>query len=109
MPDDASPFRKLVRLLGIAVLGLAACGLAHAADFLFKNEIGLESLARYNSIVKAIPEAGELANNRSWVACLLLDHRFPARHMTLVITERIGAPATLADFASMSELLSAQA
>jgi hypothetical protein len=40
---------------------------------------------------------------------VLLDHGFPARHLTPFITERIGAPATLADFASMSELLSAQA
>jgi hypothetical protein len=40
---------------------------------------------------------------------VLLDHGFPAQHMTPVITERIGAPATLADFAAMSELLSAQA
>jgi hypothetical protein len=82
---------------------------AHAADFIFKNEIGLESLPRYNSIAKAIPEAGEPANNGSWVTRVLLDHGFPARHLTPFITERIGAPATLADFASMSELLSAQA
>jgi len=82
---------------------------AHADGFLFKNEIGLESLPQYNSIADAIPEAGEPADNGSWVTHVLLDHGFPARHMTPIITGRIGAPATLADFASMSELLSAQA
>jgi hypothetical protein len=82
---------------------------AHAADFLFKDEIGLESLPRYNSIAKAIPELDAPTTNNSWVTQVLLDHGFPAEHMTPVITERIGAPATLADFASMSELLSAQA
>jgi len=82
---------------------------AHAPDFLFKDEIGLESLPRYNSLAKAIPELGVPAADKSWVTQVLLDHGFPAQHMTPVITERIGAPATLADFASMSELLSAQA
>ena len=78
---------------------------AHAPDFLFKDEIGLESLPRYNSIAKAIPDLGTTTTDESWVTQVLLDHGFPAQHMTPVITERIGAPATLADFASMAELL----
>ncbi|HXW14155.1 MAG TPA: glycoside hydrolase family 2 protein [Terriglobia bacterium] len=82
---------------------------AHAADFLFKDEIGLESLPRYNSIAKAIPELDAPTTTESWVTQVLLDHGFPAQHMTPVITEHIGAPATLADFASTAELLSAQA
>lgn len=80
---------------------------AHAADFRFKNEIGLESLPRLNSIEGAIPGAGQLSANGTWITQALLDHGLPEQLLPR-ISATIGAPVSLADFASMSELLSAQ-
>ena len=81
---------------------------AHASDFIFKNEIGLESLPRINSIEKAVPNAGELAADGLWASPVLLEHGLPSKSLTPRISDTIGAPVSLADFAGMSELLSAQ-
>ncbi len=81
---------------------------AHADDFLFKNELGMESPPRYNSILEAIRDVSEPAQPGSWVTQALLDHGLPYRNLNPRITPRIAAPAGLADFLSMSELLSAQ-
>jgi beta-galactosidase/beta-glucuronidase len=81
---------------------------AHASDFIFKNEIGLESLPRLNSIEKSVPNAGELAADGSWASAALAEHGLPAKSLTPRITATIGAPVSFADFAGMSELLSAQ-
>ncbi len=81
---------------------------AHASDFIFKNEIGLESLPRINSIEKAVPDSGEPSADGSWATPALLEHGLPAKSLTSRITSTIGAPVSLADFAGMSELLSAQ-
>jgi exo-1,4-beta-D-glucosaminidase len=82
---------------------------AHADDFLFKNEIGLESAPRYDSIASAIPRVGETPESGSWITPVLLHHGLPAKHMLAQISERVGEPANLADFVSISELFSAQA
>lgn len=81
---------------------------AHASDFIFKNEIGLESLPRLNSIENAVPNAGELAADGSWASAALVEHGLPMKSLMPRITNTIGAPVSLADFAGMSELLSAQ-
>lgn len=81
---------------------------AHSPDFRFKNEIGLESVPRLNSIEKAIPGAGALSGDGSWVSKALLDHGLPVRNLSPRISEAIGTPVSLADFVSMSELLNAQ-
>ncbi len=81
---------------------------AHDPNYMFKDEIGLESLPRLNSIEKAVPNAGELNADGSWKTKVLEDHGLPDKDLTPLITAAIGAPVSLADFAAMSELLSAQ-
>jgi exo-1,4-beta-D-glucosaminidase len=81
---------------------------AHSGDFRFKNEIGLESVPRLNSIEDAIPGAGELSGDGAWVTPALLEHGLPVKNLSSRITAAIGAPVSLADFVSMAELLNAQ-
>jgi beta-galactosidase/beta-glucuronidase len=81
---------------------------AHAADFRFKNEIGIESAPRLSSIEKAVPNAGELAADGSWASAALVERGLPAKALTPRIAATMGAPVSLADFVGMSELLSAQ-
>jgi hypothetical protein len=82
---------------------------AHADDFLFKNEIGLESSPRYSSVARVLPEAETPVTGSSWITQTMLYHGLPSQHMMPILSERIGVPATLSDYISMSELLSAQA
>ncbi|MCL4402332.1 MAG: hypothetical protein M1436_06695, partial [Acidobacteria bacterium] len=81
---------------------------ARSPDFLFKDEIGLESVPRYNSIAKAIPDLGGSGGSGSWITPALLDHGLPEKSLGTRMADRVGQPAGLADFVSMSELLSAQ-
>ena len=52
---------------------------ANDPDFRFKDEIGLESVPRLNSIEKAVPNAGELAGDGTWITKALIDHGLPGR------------------------------
>lgn len=82
---------------------------AHNDDFRFKNEIGLESVPRRNTLQRAIPEAGTLDASGNWISQDLLFHGLPAASLVPRMQSSIGNPASLADFLGMAELLSGQA
>ena len=82
---------------------------ANDPNFLFRNELGSESSPRYNSILETVAEPSEPAVPGSWVTQSLLDHGLPYAYLNPRLTDRISAPAGLADFMSEAELLSAQA
>lgn len=81
---------------------------ANDPDFRFKDEIGLESVPRLNSIEKAVPTAGAQDDDATWKTQALLDHGLPVESLTPFMRSAIGGPISLADFTSMAELLSAQ-
>lgn len=81
---------------------------AHSPDFLFKNEIGLESEPAFNSILKAIPGAGAIDARQSWDTQVLRDHGLPSRTLTPFMIRTLGKPLSLADFSTMAQMLSAQ-
>jgi exo-1,4-beta-D-glucosaminidase len=84
---------------------------SYASDpnFVFKNEIGLELVPRYNSLVRAVPNPDRSADPSPFKSQALLDHGYsPRSPMTRAVNDTMASPAGVADYLSMAEVLGAE-
>ncbi len=83
---------------------------ANDPNFVFKNEIGLELVPRYNSLVRAIPHPDELADPSPSKSQALRDRGYSAdSEVARTVNSTMATPGGIADYLAMAEVLGAQA